>query len=206
MDLLPDFFIRLFSSQKLLFLSFDHHLLGGNVFSEFDGVSVELILLLFLLLGSILGISYHFLHLEDLVSLLEVVVLNRNLLFFEALVPVLDGFESLFLFLLDLTLLFVFFDQVTQDLVLIQNRVLLLLSLQVSDLDLDFADLLPLLFFVLPRVLHVLVALTNLLLQLGNLIHLIVCHSESSTVIGSLFEDLRDKLLALLYQLFLTVV
>jgi len=122
------------------------------------------LLLLFLIFGPLLGVSDHVLHLEDLVSLLHVVVLNRDLLFLQTFVPVLDSLKSLFLFLLDLTLLFVFFDQVTEDLVLFKFGVLLLLPLQVGDLYLDFADLLALLFLIFSGILNVLVALAHLLL------------------------------------------
>ena len=121
-------------------------------------------LLLFLIFGPLLGVSDHVLHLKDLISLLHVVVLNRDLLFLQTLVPVLDSLKSLFLFLLDLTLLFVFFDQVTEDLVLFKFGVLLLLPLQVGDLYLDFADLLALLFLIFSGILNVLVALAHLLL------------------------------------------
>lgn len=69
---------------------------------------------------------------------------------------------------------------------------LIFLALEVVDLDLDLANLFPLLFFVFTGILDILVTLTDLLFQLSNLVDLIVSHSKGSTVVRCLLEDLGD--------------
>lgn len=119
MYLLPDLLVRLFCSHELFLLSLNHYLLAGYVFSKLDGISVELLFLLLLLLGAIFSVSDHVLHFEDLIGLFQVVVLDADFPLFESLVAMLDGLKSFFLFLFDLSLFLVFLHKVSKNLVLL---------------------------------------------------------------------------------------
>lgn len=94
--------------------------MGFNILSELDGLRIELLLLFFLLLGPILGVGYHVLHPKNFVSLLQVVVFDRDLLLLQGFVTVLYGFEALFLLFLNFALLFVLLHKVAENLVLLQ--------------------------------------------------------------------------------------
>ena len=94
-------------------------------------------------------------------------------------------------------MLLVFFHEVTQDFVLFELAVLLLLSLEVVDLNLDLADLLTSLFFLFAGVLDIFVALAHLLFKLCNLVNLIVGHSQGSPIVGGLHKNLTDQLFTL---------
>jgi hypothetical protein len=58
-------------------------------------------------------------------------------------------------------------------------------------------DLLIFLSLVFLGVVHILVALTHVLLQLSYFVHLVVSHPQGCSVVSRLVEDLRNQLLAL---------
>ena len=164
LDFLSDFFVCFLCSEEFVLLRFYDNFLLSNVLTELNRVSVKLLLLLFLLFSPFISISNHVLHLQDLVRLLHVVVLNANLLLLQRLIPVLNGLKPLFLFLFDFPLLFVLINQVSENLVFFKLAMMLLFPLEIGDLNLDLGDFLALLLLILSGVLNILVALADLLL------------------------------------------
>jgi hypothetical protein len=87
------------------------------------------------------------------------------------------------LLFLDFPLFLVLLHKVSEDLVLFKLAVLLLLSSEVGDLNFDPSDLFALALLFFPCVLNIFVALADLLLELGDLVHLVVSHSQGCSVV-----------------------
>jgi hypothetical protein len=171
-----------------------------------NSIRVELMFLLLLLTSAIFGIGDHVLHLKNFISLFQVVVFNLELLLFKTLIPIFHSFKPLILLLLRLSVPFIFLHKVSEDFIFFKLAVLLLLPLKVIYLDLNLANLVPGLFLILSSILNILVALADLLLELGDLVHFIVGHPQGCSVVGGFLEDLRDQLFTFFYELLLTVI
>lgn len=197
------FFLMIF---LLLLLFFDNFLLFFNIFSKRCGIVLKLFLLglfIFCLLFSILDHSVNFI---DVIAHRENFFFNFLRVFLKFTVVVLDNFDSLILLVFGLVELVVFGLQVFENLIFWNITSLLLFFSKIINLKFDYLNLLLDLIFFDVLILHIIHTLLDLGFHVIDFLNIIVSHSKGSSVVRSLFINLRNQLFTFLDELLFSII